>query len=147
VDANREALAHARHVNPAPNVRYLQGDIRGELPAGPFDNVIWDAALTHFSDDEVQSILRNVRAVLRPGGVLSGQTDYETAGDYSYAVISVPDSELLADMLGRVFPHVYIRRSDDGPRVNYYFFCSDEARALPFSPGHQEVLVRSADAG
>jgi SAM-dependent methyltransferase len=147
LDANGDAVAHARRVNAAPNVSYVQGDIRADLPSGPFDNVIWDAALTHFSDEEVERVLGGVRRVLRPGGVLSGHTDYEAGIDYSYAVTQLPDSESLADVLGRVFEHVYIRRSEDGPRVNYYFFCSDRADALAFSPQHPDVLVRPANEG
>jgi SAM-dependent methyltransferase len=146
LDANRDALVHARRANPAPNVRFVQADIRDELPAGPFDNVIWDSALTHFSEDDLQRILARVRGVLAPGGVLSGQVDYEPGGDYSYAMLTLPDASSLARVLAGAFPHIYIRQSPDGPRTNYYFFCSGRREALPFSPEHPHVLTYSRDA-
>lgn len=143
LDANSDAVGHARRMNSAPNVSYVEGDIRRELPEGPFDNVIWDAALTHFSDDDVQRILTSVRGALQPGGVLSGHADYEAGSDYHYALIRLPDSETLAEVLSRVFPYVHIRRTHEGPRVNYYFFCSDRVEGLPFSPQHHDVLIRT----
>ena len=103
-------------------------------------------ALTHFSREDVQRTLASVKRILAPGGVLSGQTDYEAEAEYSYATLSLPDASSLADLLLGAFPHVYIRQTDASPRINYYFFCSDRRDALPFSPEHPDVLFRSHDA-
>ena len=144
LDNNREALNHARRVNCAPNVRFDRADIREPLPPGPFDNVIWDAALTHFVEPDVKCILTNVKKILTPAGVFSGYTNYEPASDYSYDMLNLPNADSLAAILINAFSHVYIRQSSEGERMNYYFFCSTAAEALPFSPKHPDVLAQYA---
>ena len=144
LDANPAAIAHAHRVNPAPNVQFVLGDVLGALPAGPFDNVIWDGALPHFSEHDVQRILTSVRHALRPGGVLSGQVPHEAGNPYSYFTTAFPDADSLAEVLGQAFPFAFIRQTTDGPRRNYYFFCSDDETRLPFSPGNTDVIVRSS---
>ena len=61
VDANEEALAHARTFNAADNVRYERCDITRSLPPGPFDNVVWDTAIHHFTRETATAILRSDR--------------------------------------------------------------------------------------
>src|SRR3954453_910395 len=67
VDANGEAVAHARRTNAAGNVSYELCDIRETLPDGPFDNVVWDSALHHFTPQETGHILALVKDRMTPG--------------------------------------------------------------------------------
>ena len=37
------------------NIEFILGDIRNDIPEGPFDNVIWDAAIEHFTEEEIRN--------------------------------------------------------------------------------------------
>src|SRR5436190_21907639 len=52
-DFDPKALALARRKNSAPNVSFVLADIRTAMPLGRFDNVVWDAAIEHFTPDEI----------------------------------------------------------------------------------------------
>src|SRR6266545_3400332 len=74
VDFDPAAIKHARAANAAPNIRYEQLDVRESLPDGPFDNVVWDAAIEHFTEEEIRHVVERVAGVLRRHGTLSGYT-------------------------------------------------------------------------
>ncbi len=68
VDLDAEAIAYARRRYGAPNVEFVQGDLLAlELPDGDFDVVCSFETIEHVPDHE--RYLREVRRVLRPGGV------------------------------------------------------------------------------
>jgi 2-polyprenyl-3-methyl-5-hydroxy-6-metoxy-1,4-benzoquinol methylase len=135
VDYNAQALRHARRYHGRPNVEYRQCDIRGELPQGPFDNIVWDSAIHHFSEPEATAILSSAQALLRPAGVLSGYTIIEPHAEYAYARMRFSSPEELAELLGRVFAHVAVLETPDALRRNLYFFASNTHEALPFTQG------------
>ena len=74
VDFDETALRHAREYNDAENIEFRKADIRTEFPVGQYDNILWDAAIEHFTEDEIASIMGNIKASLKPGGILSGYT-------------------------------------------------------------------------
>jgi hypothetical protein len=39
------------------------------MPEGIFDNVIWDAAIEHFTEEEIDGIMKNIKARLKPNGI------------------------------------------------------------------------------
>ena len=57
VDFDPEAIAHAKANFRAPNVEYRCADIRTNMPVGEFDNIVWDAAIEHFTQEETALIL------------------------------------------------------------------------------------------
>jgi cyclopropane fatty-acyl-phospholipid synthase-like methyltransferase len=145
VDANREALRHARRFNGAPNISYEFCDVTRSIPPGPFDNIVWDTAIHHFTREEAIAILGRVREALAPGGTLSGHTVIEPGSTYAYARQAFKGPHDLADLLGQVFPHVLVRTTPDPARLNLYFFAGDEARSLPFDPARDDVVVAPRD--
>src|SRR5690242_17450870 len=58
LDFDEDAVPHAKRYNSAPNITYLRHDIRDGLPPGPFDNIVWDAAIEHFTEQEIDDIVR-----------------------------------------------------------------------------------------
>lgn len=146
LDLNAEALRHARRNNAAPNITYVHADIRASLPEGPFDNVVWDAAIEHFSGSEIASLLASIRRCLREGGVLSGYTLIEPRIDarvnrgasdvfeHHRSVFYHRDD--LVEVLKAVFPCVTAFETRFPKRTNLYFWASDITSAVPFSPGH-----------
>lgn len=135
VDHDEHALRHARRLHGRPNVRYASCDISRGLPEGPFDNVVWDSAIHHFSEAEVHTILGFIHARLRPDGVLSGYTIIEPGADYAYARMTFTKPEELAELLERKFPYVGVLQTPDALRQNLYFFASNASESLPFGPG------------
>ncbi len=73
-------LRTARRKNHAPNVSFVEADIRTNMPDGMFVNVIWDAAIEHFTPEEIGAIIRDIKIRLRPHGVVSGHTVVEKGG-------------------------------------------------------------------
>jgi SAM-dependent methyltransferase len=120
-------------------VAYETADIRTSLPAGPFDNVIWDAAIEHFSEEEIRGLVAGIRERLRPDGVLSGYTVLEEAGkqhpDHEYEFRTKAD---LARFLTPHFANVLVFETAYPTRRNLYFFASDAA--LPFDPSWPDSL-------
>jgi len=139
IDHNRAALAHARRFHARPNVEYRHCDIRLGIPEGPFDNIIWDSAIHHFTLPELADILASVHRSLAGGGVLSGYTVIEPGESYSYARMSFADPESLAELLAGEFDQVAVLETPDALRRNLYFFASDVLSALPFAPGIHRV--------
>jgi phospholipid N-methyltransferase len=143
VDANPEALAHAKRANAADNVSYELRDIRESLPDGPFDNVVWDSALHHFTPQETGKILALVKERMAPAAVLSGYTEVEDI-EYAYRKVDFRDKSDVAELLGRAFKHVMVMETPDPERTNLYFFASDSRERLPLDQYNPNVLVRTA---
>ncbi len=135
VDRNRAALRHARRFHARANVEYRRCDILEGIPQGAFDNVVWDAAMHHFTLAQVTAILASVHRSLAGGGVLSGYTVIEPHEDYAYARLRFSDPEALVELLAGEFAHVAVLETPDALRRNLYFFASEDPQALPFAPG------------
>src|SRR5450759_1386155 len=43
-------------------------------PGGAFRNIVWDAAIEHFTETEIDKIMRELVRRLGPDGILSGYT-------------------------------------------------------------------------
>ena len=80
IDFDREAIRWAKRNYKASNLKFSIGDIRTDIPDGPFDNIVWDAAVEHFTETEITALMSRIRAVLAPSGTLSGYTIIEPEG-------------------------------------------------------------------
>jgi SAM-dependent methyltransferase len=140
VDIDPAAIAHASRLHRAPKISFAEGDIRKGLPAGQFDNVLWDAAIEHFTVAEIGALVGEIKARLRPGGVLSGYTvcERETGKqhpDHEYEFRSKPD---LARFFDGHFKNVLVFETVYPDRHNLYFFASDGM--LPFAESWPQAL-------
>lgn len=145
VDHNREALVQARRRHTRPNVEFREADIRSGLPAGPFDNVIWDSAIHHFTIAEAAVVLASAHRELTDDGVLSGYTVIEPGESYAYTQLRFNDAVGLAELLAGEFAHVSVLQTSDPLRQNLYFFASDLRAALPFAEGIHAAPTQSAE--
>lgn len=138
IDYNSKAITHAQRNFPAPNIEYVCGDIRTDLPKGPFDNVSWDAGIEYFTRDEIDGILSAIKARLTPEGILSGYSVRGTDDDDHKVSLGqkfgASSPEALYQVLAQSFRNVTIlRTAHTDPfqeRTNHYFFASDGP--LPF---------------
>ncbi|MCF3648744.1 class I SAM-dependent methyltransferase [Synoicihabitans lomoniglobus] len=134
-DFDPAAIATARRKNHAPNVEFRLADIRDSMPDGTFDNIVWDAAIEHFTPAETAAILRNIKARLTEGGVLSGYTIVERADgekSLSHHEYEFRDKTDLLEFLTPHFLHVRVFETKFPERHNLYFWASDHT--IPFDP-------------
>jgi tRNA (cmo5U34)-methyltransferase len=71
VDESAGMLDVARARLAAYDVTLRQGDLRDELPPGPFDLVVSALAIHHLDGPEKAALFRRVAAVLEPGGTFA----------------------------------------------------------------------------
>ena len=143
IDFDRDAIPHAKRFNSVPNVTYLQKDIREGLPAGPFDNIVWDAAIEHFSEEEIDSILKGIRRCLNQGGVLAGYTILEGESGTKHIPQHEREFKNKEDLLSffkPTFPFVEIFETVYPSRTNLYFYASDREESIPFASRHPRFL-------
>jgi SAM-dependent methyltransferase len=139
VDFDPRAIEFARTFHARDNVRYEIVDIRSELPPGPFDTVIWDGAIEHFTADEVGIILARARQVSVNNVLLLGYTVAEesTAPEHPEHEQHFHGIDDLAALLKKSFENVRvferIHPTMEPHRHNLFFYASDGP--LPFDPG------------
>jgi SAM-dependent methyltransferase len=131
-DYDPNAIALAKRKNAAPNIEYVVADIRSNMPTGRFQNVTWDAAIEHFTPDEIVKVLRSIDERLAPGGILSGYTIVEQPSGKS---LSHHEREFksmadLASFLTPFFKKVTVFETIYTVRHNLYFWASQSS--LPF---------------
>lgn len=134
-DFDSTAIAAAQKHNAAPNLEFRLADIRTEMPQGEFENIVWDAAIEHFTPDEIASIMANIKARLAPGGVLSGYTLVEVQGGAKHLQAHEYEFRDMQDLHRFLAPHfstVKVFETVYASRHNLYFWASDGA--IPFAP-------------
>ena len=141
VDFDTDAIANARKRNSAKNIEYQLCDIRTQIPDGPFENIIWDAAIEHFTDEEVEGIFTQIMKSLAPSGVLSGYTLLEN--DDGKMHLHQHEREFtsksdLARLLSPHFKNVHVLQTAMPTRENLYFFASNGP--LPFEDSKNLII-------
>ena len=127
------AIKTANSFHKADNINFILGDIRVDMPEGPFDNIVWDAAIEHFTEIEISSIMNRIKRILKHDGILSGYTIKEPEHEgkhlhqHEYEFHSADD---LARFFTPYFKNVQILTTIFPQRTNFYFFASDQI--LPF---------------
>ena len=143
VDFDAGALEHARRYNSAPNIEFRQADIRTDLPTGSFDNVIWDAAIEHFTEAEIGQLMADIKRRLKPQGILSGHTIVEKADGQKHIhqhEREFRSKEDLAQFFTPHFANVKVFETIHPARHNLYFYCGDGT--LPFDAAWPHAVER-----
>jgi protein-L-isoaspartate O-methyltransferase len=135
VDFDPQAIAYANRNFRTGNVNYHLADIRIQMPEGVFDNVIWDAAIEHFTEAEIAELMRNIKERLTPTGILSGFTIVERTDGRKMLVhheYEFKSKEDLARFFRPHFRNVKVFETIYPDRHNLYFWASDGV--IPFMP-------------
>lgn len=134
IDFDTNAIKFAKkNYERAKNIEFIIGDIRIDIPEGPFDNIIWDAAIEHFTESEIDNLIRRIKSVLKSNGTLSGYTivEPEQGGKHLHQhEYEFHNKEDLARFLSPHFKNVHIFSTTFSDRVNLYFYATNEI--LPF---------------
>lgn len=144
-DFDPSAIATARRKNSAPNVEYVLADIRTAMPKGRFANVVWDAAIEHFTPAEIDAILAQITTRLTGDGILSGYTIARNASgqkqlahhEYEFA-----DKDDLLRFFTLHFRNVTVFETIYPGRHNLYFYASDGV--VPFGDGWANAVSATA---
>lgn len=145
IDFDAEAIKWARRNYKTNNLEFIEQDIRNEFVGGPYDNIIWDAAIEHFTEIEIESLMNNIKSQLTSEGVLSGYTIIETSDGVKHLhqhEYEFHDKEDLARFLTPWFKNVHVFTTSYPTRTNLYFYASDGL--LPFEKDNN-LLIHSTD--
>ena len=133
IDFDPSAISSAHKNCSARNITYILGDIRTSIPQGVFENIIWDAAIEHFTEEEINALMGTIKSRLSDSGILSGYTiiEPEHGGKHLHQhEYEFHDKEDLARFLEPWFANVQVLQTDHPNRSNLYFWASDAS--LPF---------------
>ena len=96
-------------------------------------NIVWDAAIEHFTEQEIDNMLFDIKRRLASGGVLSGYTIVERHDGNKHIhqhEYEFHDKEDLLRFLSPHFQHVKVFETVYPSRHNLSFWASDST--LPF---------------
>lgn len=133
-------LKTANRKNRAPNVTFIQADIRTNMPTGVYQNIVWDAAMEHFTPGEIDAIMKNIKARLSCDGIVSGYTVVKKGAEdkhLSHHEYEFKDKEDLRRFFTPYFKNVVVFETIYPGRHNLYFWASDAE--VPFSPSWNRV--------
>lgn len=135
-DFDPKVIRVAKRKNAAPNITFRVADIRTQMPEGRYDNIVWDAAIEHFTETEIQGVLGDIRTRLEPDGILSGHTVVERADGQKQLSHHEYEFKSKADLLRFLTPffaNVIVFETGYPGRHNLYFWASDAV--VPFGQG------------
>jgi cyclopropane fatty-acyl-phospholipid synthase-like methyltransferase len=115
------------------NIDYRLCDIRTQIPEGQYDNIVWDAAIEHFTELEIDAILSDIKARLKTDGVLSGYTLCEKEGGQKHLTHHEYEFKSKEDLRRFFEPHfsnVKVFETIYPTRHNLYFYASNAV--VPF---------------
>jgi SAM-dependent methyltransferase len=144
VDFDPRAIEMAQRFHQRPNIKYEVMDIREKLPEGTFASVVWDGAIEHFTEEEIDSIMQRMRAAMTPGARLVGYTVAEPADAPHLPSHETHFTDIvhLGTLLKRYFKNVRVferlHPTLTPIRHNLFFYASDGP--LPFDPEWQHGL-------
>lgn len=133
-----KAIVSAKRKYQMENIKFDVADIRDGIPEKVNDkyptNVIWDAAIEHFTPEEIDNIMKRIHYILKPeNGILSGHTIVENSNGLSlrqheYEFKNMDD---LKRFFSPYFKNVTVFETIYDNRHNLYFWASDGE--IPFS--------------
>jgi cyclopropane fatty-acyl-phospholipid synthase-like methyltransferase len=103
------------------------------MPIGLFDNVIWDAAIEHFTEIEINEIMKNIKSRLKSNGILTGYTILEQSNgekSLSHHEREFKSKDDLKSFFEPHFKNIKVFETIYPSRHNLYFYASDGI--LPF---------------
>lgn len=127
VDRDDTAIAHARRFHALPNVSFSKLDIFADpFPGKDYDVICFDAAIEHFTLEQIDVILKKCAAALKPHGVLTGYTNAEADHGKAHPdhQHEFGDEDELRGVVSKVFAHVGTVKTVYKERTNLYFRAS-----------------------
>jgi cyclopropane fatty-acyl-phospholipid synthase-like methyltransferase len=133
VDFDKQAIKWANKNHKSINSEFLCSDIRYNFPEGKFDNIIWDAAIEHFTPVEIDELMSKIKLSLGMDGVLSGYTVLESGTGHKHIhqhEYEFKNKQDLARFLTPYFKNVQVIETVYSERTNLYFYATDSKLPL-----------------
>jgi SAM-dependent methyltransferase len=129
MDIDADAISSAQRYYKAPNLKYLVGDIRRDIPDELFNNIVIDASLEYFSEDEILKLMHTIKSRLARGGIMSGYSIVQQIlhDEWRYVFKTKED---LVRFLRPYFRNIRVFETIYPGRHNMYFYAGDGE--LPF---------------
>jgi len=128
VDYDRRVIDRARKVNSSDNIEYLCMDVKVNLPAGEFDNVIWDIVSPfskYFTEEQISSIFARIKSKTKETGCFSGHTHTDERKSEDTRMFLLKSKSDLYRLLTPHFNNVCVFETVYEERHNLYFWASD----------------------
>ncbi len=130
IDNDKSAFESARRNYPSIAECFIFGNYLDDFPLGEFTNVIWDAGIGYFNNQERNIILEKIKSSLSETGILTGftiQAGVRTHNTYKFLPVSKQE---LVGWLDKQFKFVLVLEKNLNPRnpaEKGYFFaaCND----------------------
>ena len=135
-DFDKSAVRHARKTHKRGNINFLAADIRTDMPDGIFDNIIWDAAIEHFTEEEISRLIGDIKKRMKQTSIISGYTIVENATGVKHLHQHEYEFKSKEDLMRFLEPHfkyVSVFETIFPSRHNLYFWASDDNSQIPFS--------------
>jgi len=137
-DFNKNAITTARRKNKAPNIDYVLADIRYAMPEGDFDNIVWESAIEHCTEEEIKALMIIIKdRLIKKKGTLSGHTRSDTKA-LQQCKYEFKDMADLKRFFTPHFKNVIVFETVFSNRLNIYFWASDAV--IPFSNGWEHWI-------
>jgi SAM-dependent methyltransferase len=145
LDFDKTAIDHANKYNKKNNIEFFVTDIRNDFPDIKFNNIIWDAAIEHFTQEEIKEILIKIKEHLIDDGILSGYTIVEKSSGKQHELheYEFKSKEDLLRLLSPYFKNIRIFETIYPDRHNLYFYASDGLN--PFDDGWEFQIIKSSN--
>lgn len=117
IDIDKNAIAKAKSKNNHKNIEYYIMDLKKELPKGKFDNIIMDAVLQHFNNNETKELFKKIKIALNKNGIFSGNV---------IIGVDCKNRNEIEKMLKLFFKKVIIYETFYNDRHNLYFSASNK---------------------
>lgn len=135
-DFDKNIIKFAKKNNSAPNIHYEIADIRDgiskifptQISQKKVTNIIWDAAIEHFTESEIFSIMKDIKNSLTPDGIVSGYTVLQRKDGKKHLEHherEFASKEDLRNFFSPYFKNVHIIETHYPDRTNLYFYASD----------------------
>lgn len=128
VDFDLSALDFAKKYNQNSKIEYQFCDITKSLPNDKFNNIVWDASIEQFTEEQVLLILNNIKEIMLDGAILSGYTAQGVKGSstkLSHNRREFDSKSDLENFLKLVFKNVRVFETFYSDRTNLYFYASE----------------------
>ena len=124
IDNEATAISYAKENFKHPKITFQKNNLlKDELPQGPFDFVIWNAAISYFSEAEIDLVFKKIfqtcgqtfkliGMVPKANGYIDHKKEFET-------------KEVLEVFLKKYFSFVNVIEVDEGRAISFYFKCSN----------------------
>lgn len=144
VDFDVSAIKSAKENWHRTNIKFEVADIRTQMPIGKYDNIIWDAAIEHFTEDEITKLMTDIKERMKSHTVLSGYTLVERDDGIKHIHQHEYEFQSKEDLMRFLKPHfanVVVFETIYPSRHNLYFWAADDETRIPFNCNWQSMSI------